>query len=877
MRSFNVFRTLACSLVTLVAVACFDDAPIWEEFEDVRNEMSKLESRLDSLENVMAVNVSAIQSMVSVGSIQSWVYNAETGKGVITLLDGKQITIDQSVKGYSIITIEKDEDGTYYWALCNDGEIIPLIIDNKKVPVTTDVTPALKISDDNEWMISVDGGQTWVGTGISYFTGESSGDVEGGDEIVGDEGEEGEDSEEKPEAVPAVFESAKLDGDYLIVTLVGGTEIKLAVVGEAKFAVAEEQLWFSREGLEKFVSIEMENVKAFTITEKPEGWKAEIKEEYLYVTAPENFTDYPTEGTIKIFVLFENGAQPDIVSVEVAYEPMFTLARANGVVSVKLSEHTAEDFTGYVLIGWFKSDYTVEKLVAKLNAECETLTVREGSQTYKLEDIIDGFDVANEYVVAAVPYLPSAQVAQGKMQYMASDVVSIETISEESDWTVKNIRFDSAELHAVMPVTEYFGGFMTKEMWDNRGKTDMLETLSSGLAQPVSVVEYDGPANGFPDHEIYTNIEPATEYVIWYAPVEQTYTLESFVEFTFTTPDLVENGSIAAPKANVRDITSGGFTADVTPAANTYKTYAAIANSTVLAEMTNADIARYLVHTNQYSEGTAVNTVSKNSYDPSEEVYLVAVSITVDGKFGTILKQKVDLKPLVYTENLGVEVTGVEYDKEGTTTLSLSFKGSPVTMTYMAATFTYYSDDVLQSLLAKQQIGDESHTVEVSKLGGKLSIPGLHVGEEHKFYAVVTDADGNHSYIYVYEFTPTVKVDYVKSSDADYEYGKPIVSGTLKKSRDTFKYTMNVTMPAECQKYWLFCGDPEYLDNDEYIDTDAMVSMAYELLGETVHESSVEQIYEWSYDSEQVKRIYMVWLDDKDRCHTIYEINPYKK
>ena len=158
---------LAAALGSLASCSePFDDTEIWESIED-------LKSRVTALEASVADNVAAIQSMVSVGSIASWEYDAETGKATIKLTDGKTITVDQTVTGYSLVTIEKDEDGNYYWAVCKDGVTVPLEINGKKVPVS--VTPSLKISDEDEWMISVDGGKTWIATGITY-NGESGDD-----------------------------------------------------------------------------------------------------------------------------------------------------------------------------------------------------------------------------------------------------------------------------------------------------------------------------------------------------------------------------------------------------------------------------------------------------------------------------------------------------------------------------------------------------------------------------------------------------------------------------------------------------------------------------------------------------------------------------
>ena len=100
--------------------------------------------------------------------------------------------------------------------------------------------------------------------------------------------------------------------------------------------------------MQKSVAVEMLNVKAFTITEKPEGWKVSMDDSYIYVTSPADFTTAPKTGTVKALAVFENGS-PEILQLSVAYEPMFKISYVNGAVSVTLSENTGEDFNGYVL------------------------------------------------------------------------------------------------------------------------------------------------------------------------------------------------------------------------------------------------------------------------------------------------------------------------------------------------------------------------------------------------------------------------------------------------------------------------------------------------------------------------------------------------
>jgi hypothetical protein len=176
---YKIFAAAILACMGFVSCTEFDDTELQDAINDLKN-------RVAALEAAVADNVAAIQSMVSLGSVQSFSINEETGKVEITLTDGKKLTVDMT--GYSLITVEQDQNGEYYWAICVDGVSTPLTVDGKKVPVA--VTPALRISEQSEWQISVDGGKTWVSTGIYSQEGGS----------------------------PSLFKEVKQEGDNLILT-----------------------------------------------------------------------------------------------------------------------------------------------------------------------------------------------------------------------------------------------------------------------------------------------------------------------------------------------------------------------------------------------------------------------------------------------------------------------------------------------------------------------------------------------------------------------------------------------------------------------------------------------------------------------------------
>lgn len=835
-RNFLIWTFAAVmAVLTSCGKESFDDSKIWDAIED-------LKTRITALEKKVADNVSALQSMVSLGSISSFDIDAETGKGVITLVGGKTISVDMTLKGYSLVSVIQDKDGTYYWAICRDGVSVPLEIEGKKVPVTMNLTPALKISENKEWLISIDGGKTWVDTGIAYQTGSGE------------------------ESAPEFFSKVEEKDGYLVLTLPDGKEIAVEIVGEAEFKAAAETLWFSRIEMEKSVALEMVNVREYTITEKPEGWKARIDDSYLYVTSPDDFSCYPESGVVKVLALFEGGNSPEILSIDVVREPMFVLSKENDNVSVVMSEHTGEDFTGYVLKAWNKGGYDLESAVMWLNANAGSLSPYEGNKTYAIADLVEDYSEDQTYVIIAVPYLPAALVAQGKMSYDMSDVQSVSY--KKSVWKISDLKYDSATLDVSVDADKYYGGFMALETWNNYGRNNVLEMLSYGGGTICTGQTYSGPVDAFPSGSGSGKIVPATEYVVWYVPFKESgeYVADDILTYTFVTPDISSDSSLKAPSYEIKKVTVSGFMAETTPISGAYKTYAAAINAAAMPE-SDIEVAKYLIRNGTVSEGAALNTLEVSSYSAEDVVYFVAVSVTEDGHFGAIAKQEVEINELVYTEEVSVTASVKEYGL-GSVTMNVEFTGNPVSITYMAASYTYYDDATIQRLMALGQMGDAT-TVEVSKItDGSLFIDKLINGTEYTFYAVVRNADEEASALFKLPFTPTVDIDYILEESADYTYGMPQFSGQWKNS-DT--YVLNVTKPSTCTRYWLFKGDSEYFSGvDPYGDSDKLITG--QLTGTTIHESSVSGV---AYSPmHKASRFYTVWLDDKGHYHAIYEFNP---
>lgn len=849
--------------MALVAMSVVFAVASCDKYDDteLRNAINELKSKVEALEAKVQENVNAIQSIVSLGSVQSCKFDAETGKVVITLLDGKTLTVDMTTEGYSLLSV-MEKDGEYYWGVCENGETTQLLVGGKPVPVA--VTPSLKISEGGEWMISADGGKTWVSTGIFN-------------------------NAQDDESTASFFQDVKKEGDSLVLTLMDGTSVKVNIVGEAQFEAAQTAVYFSKEGIEKSVVLTEQNLKAYTITEKPEGWKARVdynedEDTYtLVITSPSDITAAAQSGTVKILGVFNGGQNPEIVSVDVTFEEAFHLALGIGAaVNVTVSENSFEDITGYLLGVVKAADFTKEKIVAWLNTEEGYLSeCHTEAKTFQIAEMVENYDATEAYVVYAVEQIPVKLMLAGTAAYKAEDLQIVEVGSTKAKAGISNIKYDSAYLSLEFNgMSGYFGGYSDLAFWESMGRDNVLESLNVGNMQPVTTPSYEGPVNLFPDGTEGSQIRPGTDYVVWVVPESNVkgyeYVASDFILYTFTSAPIVEDASIPAPSCEVKDVTYGGFTATVTPAAGAYKTYAAIRKTSAVPEDLN-QLVDELIDINNFSTGSDLLTVSANSFSESDEVCVLAVSVTEDGHFGKVYRQNVPLKTLKYSEDMTVTMTHKVHDL-GDVTLSFSFTGNPSTITYYCTAANYFSDETLQDMLARGQIGDAVYDYEISKLneGNSVEITGLTIGVTYTCYALVKDASGVPSKMVKAEVIPIVVIDYLMSDAKNYKYGMPVISGT--KSEST--YNLSVTKPAECSKYWLFIGDFEYITGsstnpeiaDVYGATDKLVTMQLKDVGALELESDYSVAFT---PVRPTTRLYMAWLDNQGNYHSIYTFNVY--
>ena len=808
----------------------------------------QVEEKLDpavvsTLEKGVEANVEAIQSMIMAGCVSSYEINATNGNATIHLMDGKKLDVAKDAKGMPLLSVV-NKDGEYFWGICKNGKSAVLKVNGQDVAISK--TPTAKLSDKAEWLVSVEGSSDWVSTGITDK------DLKNGTPII-------------------FFTKAEAEGDNITLTQPDATVLKLPAVGDGMVSVAERSVWFTRLNQTRKVALTTYNVKSLTITNIPDDWGVEIIENELCITSPAEVTEINRGGMIEIQAEFNKDGKTAVVSVDVEYDEELVLeADAYGAIKVTVSEHVEADYAGYILKAWSAADFSIDAVVEWLNGEGRNTQPYKESSDYEVAEIAEDFTEGKPYMIFAVSAIAPEKVASGEMLYKAEDILTAAYAPTNVSINVSEINFDSAYIQAEFKdVARYHAGIASTENWNNYMRKNVLELLGWGGQTPLEAATYEGPACEFPDGEININILPSTDYTIWMIPYneENKYDETGFITKTFTTTGISADTSIPAPSYELDEVTSGGFTATVTPAEGAYRTFAAILPAAAIPS-DNQEIVTLLMQNDKSSKGSDKVTVSTNSFSSDAEVYILAVTLNADGKYGQILKEQVELKQFAYSETVGITDCAIT-NGIGDVTFTLSFKGEPATITYMVASYTFYDDETIQKLMALSQYGDVIDK-KISSLtdGCKINVTELELGTEYTFYAVVKDSEGNPSYMFKKTFIPSISINYVMSDAENYSYGMPEISGEW---INNTSYKLNVHMPEACEKFWMSVCDSEYLTGDVWTDTDKLITVT--LYNSAAYTESVEGMRCNYLNS--ASRVYIAWLDDKGEYHAIYEYNPH--
>lgn len=145
----------------LVSSCSYDDKPLTDRVDALDSRLTKLEAAVQKINEGIGDIKSVVEALEKGDKIVS-VTPVEGGFEVVYSKAGK-FTIKNGTDGKDgqdgttpVIDTKKDADGIYYWTV--NGEF--LMKDGKKLPVTSHVTPKVRLEGDN-FEISYDNGKSW--------------------------------------------------------------------------------------------------------------------------------------------------------------------------------------------------------------------------------------------------------------------------------------------------------------------------------------------------------------------------------------------------------------------------------------------------------------------------------------------------------------------------------------------------------------------------------------------------------------------------------------------------------------------------------------------------------------------------------------------
>ena len=847
---------LACALVTPVLVtSCdkFDDSELKQDISNINEELSKINERIDKLETELREQVNSLTALINGKvSVVSCTKDAETGVTTVVLSDGSQFIVypqseSADFSGITFLTTI-EENGVLYWATSTvGGTPEALLVDGKKVPISS-VQPDLKI-ENGKWYISVDGGKTWVETGVE---------------------------EDNSGAVVSFFSNVTEDEDYVYLTLVSGTVVKVAKDKDVAFDAPFGKQYFAN-GETKKLALNMVGVMNYTVTEKPEGWKVRIDKKLISITAPAaDNTSAETSGTIKVLATFDN-ASPIIAAISVTLEEAdFILSIEGDQVSFTLAEKNVDndEYLGYVCGALPKDEFTTAAAVEYLNRTFRYGGAHYETSTLHVSEVVGPtFDPELSYVVFATNKVDTwfgGSYSEDELQYMVYVPLKV-NVEITPAFDNAYLKFSFSGCDAV------YAGFYEAE---NYSKEYILGDLTSPWYSPDPVTEaYEGPVSkfngGYDDAILF-----GTEYVFWYVVKNDSgeYTEDDVKEVPFSTFPLVAGGSLDAPFVEVVELKSGSVKANVVVVPGCYKTYARIFDKNdpwSYPKDEDEKLNRLLSWGWSASEGYI--ELTQNNLNPGAELEICAVAVDEKGNVGTMTQIEVTTPGLTFNDNLGVTIEEVEV---GLTSVKVKFalKGDVTTLKYVCIT-SPSGHDTMESDIA---LGTAYPTkVSVSELvDNTLEITKLSLGTDYYFFVMAFDANGEFSHMDKTVITPKSDIVYIKRSADNWKYGKPEISNEVWGEDawflgydgvtwypSTTSLDVTVTLPAECKKAYLWSRDPAYLTSSTEISISDQ-AVAYGIL---VEESRVVRISDYMNSS---THIYFVWVDNNDQYHTYDEYIP---
>ena len=283
-----LFAAVLISMAALLSCSQYDDTGIKDSIVGLQERIDSLEKYVhamqSNIDNLKATAERLSQNVTAdtvVETDDGWIIRMSDGKDIV-LTDGKNGDNATGVRPPSITIIE--EDGMYWWGYVDEtGEHFFQDGDNR-FPCTS-ATPQIRINEDGNWEISLDGGLNWDDTGVK---------------AVGEDGKDGD----------SFIDSITDDEENFYILLGNGSSIVLPKTQELSLTLDCEETEYFTAGETRVIGYTVTGSGIITFT-KPNGWKVSIDGEAssISITAPAAENTYAEQkGIISLLLVAFDGS-----------------------------------------------------------------------------------------------------------------------------------------------------------------------------------------------------------------------------------------------------------------------------------------------------------------------------------------------------------------------------------------------------------------------------------------------------------------------------------------------------------------------------------------------------------------------------------------
>ena len=810
---------MAGALVAPALTSCYDDQPLWDK-------LNSLEAKVDSLVNDLNSQAEALSALMTDGSTIASCTKNDDGSYLVKLSDGTEFTVLSKNADASALVSFVEENGVRYWATYGaDGELVTLKdAAGKAIPVEMSVSVTIK-----------DGKYCLVIGGKEYVTGYDAEDVVS----VFSSCTPHTDASGQVYAMTFTFG----DGHKVTVTVDGykGVIFKMANAASTS-AVAEYYVDF---GATQSFLMDMEDVVDY-VMQIPDGWRVK---EYVDELTGDTYVDItaPAEETIAANAAVPSGDLKVVSVVEggkAAVSKLFLSTDPFKVYNVSSAKAVIEPVFGlqkfaYGLIDATAFDRTA--LVQQLNAflaSASTLpagyNISESAIDATYDEIL-GSEMSEDgnyiFWVAPVLYDEGTEGSDASF-YVTDEMLRVHMLSPISaSITVNETTVVDADVTVRVKGTfSMYGGTMPKS---DSALEEIVYMINNGAFTPVTEsLVYNGPASEFPVKEDAVELEPNTSYITWVVPVEKdktTYTATDVIYKEFKTKEVVSGGSIA--------VTIGEFTTDCSTisaavtAEGAAMIYYAYLPDSEAKRIENADNDTKMSKIKAASNFTVLRGASAEAtvefVKPETTMWLYAVAVGNDGKYGTVSSKSATTKGVTFN-SLAVSVEELDV-----TAQDAKFK---VTVSGGTATdFIYWCGKITDPFWLYEEYCDDSQTgaeiymaanpdaeaitAVMRKNGqiaqdGTITVTDLDMDATYVFVVLAKDASGNYSHCGYKKFeTLAINLGNLVDSDSDtWKSTKQWIESNIVWDKDRFEmsagggqgfatFAFDVKIPTELTAY----------------------------------------------------------------------------